>query len=183
MLTIKYPSENNFRLRIKTAYLFLGVPDQKVAVDIIIPGNGENLQMDKIEPKNRQQAFVVPGPGEYEIDGVYIFGPGDGYWEIGYEDWRLCLIGGKWQLPKEKKVDKLGQLDVLFLTLLGKKAEAKKVMETVKRLSPRGVVFGYDVGKDFLDEIDREDIKPVARAKIKQSNLTEEGTDYFALKS
>lgn len=182
MLTVKYPNENLFRIRVKRNYLALGVPENKIKVDIILPCNGEKVDIENVDPKNRDIPFIIPGPGEYEIGGSQIFGSGDGYWEIRVEDWRLCYLGSEWEKPKARKVDQLGQLDLIFLNLIGNEKEAKKAEETVKRLSPRGIVFGYEIGKKFLDKIDREDIKPIEKVKIRQSDLTEEGTDYFALK-
>ncbi len=182
MLTVKYPIENLFRVRVKRTYLGLGIPDNKIKVDIVIPRNGNKVNLNKVTPMNRDQPFVVPGPGEYEIGGTQITSTGDGYWEIRIEGWRLCYLCGKWEKPSHKKVDKLGQLDLLFLDLAGSKKEAKEAEEAVKRLSPRGIVFGYKIGKEFLDKIDREDIDAIEKVKVKHSDLTEEGTDYFALK-
>lgn len=183
MLTVKYPNKNLFRVRVKRNYFALGTPNKKIKVDIVLPDNGEVTNLKNIEPQNREEPFIIPGPGEYEIGGTQILGSSNGYWEIRTEGWRLCYLKGEWKKPDSKIVDKLGQLDILFLNLKGNKKEAKKAEETVKRLSPRGVVFGYKIGKMFLDKIDREDIEPITKVKVKQSDLTEEGTDYFALKT
>ncbi len=183
MLTVKYPDENLFRLRVNRNYLALGVPRNKVKVDIVLPCNGDKVDLKNIKPMNRDQPFVIPGPGEYEIGGTQVLNSGNGYWEIRTEGWRLCYLCGNWEKPSSKEVDRLGQLDLLFVSLEGAKKEAKRTEETVKRLSPRGIVFGYKIGKEFLDKIDREDIDPIEKVKVKQSDLTEEGTDYFALES
>lgn len=182
MLTVKYPNKNLFRVRIKHSYFGLGIPENKIKVDIVLPCNRKKVNLSKVEAKNRDQPFIIPGPGEYEIGGTQISSSGDGYWEIKTEGWRLCYLCGNWEKPTAKKVDHLGQLDLIFLSLEGNKKEAKKAVESVKRLSPRGIVFGYDAGKEFLDKIDREDIEPVEKVKLKQSDLSEESTDYFGLK-
>ncbi len=182
MLTVKYPNKNFFRIRIKHSYLGFGIPDNKIKVDIILPFSGKKVNLNKVKAKNRKQSFIIPGPGEYEIGGTQISYIGDGYWQISADGWRLCYLSGQWKKPTAKKVDQLGQLDLIFLSLEGSKKEAKKAVESVKRLSPKGVVFGYDAGKEFLDKIDREDIEPTKKAKLKQSDLSEESTDYFGLK-
>ena len=183
MLTVKYPEDNLFRVRVNRNYLALGAPKNKLKVDIVLPCNGDKFNLKNITPMNRDEPFVIPGTGEYEIGGTQISNSGNGYWEIRSEGWRLCYLCGEWKKPSAKEVDRLGQLDLLFLHLEGTKKEAKKTEEAVKRLSPRGVVFFYKVGKEFLDKIDREDIEPIEKVKVKHSDLTEEGTDYFALKS
>lgn len=182
MLTVKYPNSNFFQIRIKQVYLGLGVPKTKIKTDIILPYNGKIKTTNLVQPKNRQSPFVIPGPGEYEIDGTQIIGSGDGYWEIRSQGWKLCYLCGDWQKPTSKRIDKLGQLDLIFLNLSGNKKEAKKAEEGVKRLSPKGVIFGHNAGKEFLDKIDREDITPTKKIKLKQSDLSEESTDFFSLK-
>ncbi len=181
MLTVKYLHENFFRLRINRSYVGLGVPQKGTKVDIVIPGNKKKVDFSKVEPMKRETPFIVPGPGEYEVAGTQIISLTEGYWKITAEGWKLGYLCGEWEKPDTKIVDQMGQLDLLFLNLAGDKKEAKKAEETVKRVSPDGVVFGYKVGKEFLDKIDREDIKPVSKIKVKQAEITEEGTDYFAL--
>ncbi len=181
MLTTKYPSENLFRVRINRNYFGFGRPKNKIKVDFFIPDSTKKINLSNIEPMNRDQPFLIPGPGEYEIGGTQISSVGKGYWEIITEGWRICWLSSGWKKPDAKKVDRFGQLDLVFLNLEGSKKEAKKAMETVQRLSPKGVILGYKIGKEFLDKVDREDIKPTEKVKVKQSDLTEEGIDYFAL--
>ncbi len=182
MLTVKYSEENLFRLRVKRNYIGLGVPENKIKVDIVLACNGSKVDPKVVEPVSRDLPFVIPGPGEYEIGGTQLASLGDGYWSIRTEGWRLCFLCGQWKKPNHKKVDQLGQLDLLFLNLEGSKKEAKKAVEAVKRISPKGIIFGYKIGKEFLDKIDREDIEPIGKVKLKQSDLSEDGSDYFALK-
>jgi hypothetical protein len=181
MLTVKYPNENFFRLRVNRSYLGFGVPEKNTKLDIIIPGKGQKIDLGKIEPMKREEPFIIPGPGEYEVSGTQIVSLDKGYWRITTEGWKLAYLLDEWEKPSTKMVEKLGQLDLIFIHLEGDKKEAKKAEETVKRISPDGVVFSYKLGKDLLDKIDREDINPVSKIKVKQADITEEGTDYFAL--
>jgi hypothetical protein len=189
-MIVKYLGGNCFQLREKDSYLLLGEPASQVDVDVVLLGNGKQLVKKLVSPKKRKQPFFVPGPGEYEIGGIEIFGQGDHVWQINFNKWQLCFMNQSWQMPDEKKVDALGQIDILFLTLLKGKTGAKKAAEAIKRVSPKAVIPGInrkdqdkDWAKAFLDEMDKEDLKPKEKLTLKKSQLSEETTDIYLLKS
>lgn len=191
MLIVKYHGGNCFRLREGDSFLLLGNPKNKAKADIVIPDYDQKMNQKKVETVKRDKVFWTPGPGEFEVRGVELESDGEGYWTIILDGWRVVWAMDDWQVPGKKKVEKLGQADVIFLSLNKDKKRAKEASELVKRISPYVVIPGmnwkdYDElgdkwAHDFLDEMDREDLKPIDKAKLKRSDINEEATEIFLL--
>ncbi len=191
MLIVKYHGGNCFRLREGDSFLLLGNTRNKAKADIVIPDYDQKIKKNKVETIKREQVFWTPGPGEFEVRGVELESTGDGYWTIILDGWRVVWAMDGWQVPGKKKVEQLGQADVLFLTLNKDKKRAKEASELVKRISPYVVIPGMnwddyeELGDDwtnkFLDEMDREDLKPIDKVKLKRSDINEEATEIYLL--
>ncbi len=191
MLIAKYHGGNCFRLREGDSFLLLGNPNNKAKADIVIPNYDEKIKKNKVEPIKRDEVFWTPGPGEFEVRGVELESVGDGYWTIIFDGWRVVWAMDDWQVPDKKKVEKLGQADVIFLVLNKNKKRAEEASELVKRTSPYVIVPGInwddyqELGEGwankFLDEMDREDLKPVDKLKLKRSDINEEATEIHLL--
>lgn len=180
MIEIKYLGANSFRIKQKSSYLVLGQPSTKISADVFLLGRG-GKKNEKLSAQNRDQPFVVTGPGEYEVSGIEIWGGNDGFWLVRMGAWRICFVDQDWKIPDEKKVAGLDRIDILFLPLTGGGADAKKTVETVKRVSPLIMVPGtfssaddLSWAKDFLDAMDLEDLEPREKLKLERKDLPEE---------
>ncbi len=114
-----------------------------------------------------REEFVVPGPGEYEIGGVDIFGEKEIY-SVVIDDISVCFFGDYGKKLSEAELDKIGTIDILLVSAVvdGEtiaKLEARVVIpcgkeediaKFVKELGAEGAVSQpkYVISKDKLPE-------------------------------
>jgi L-ascorbate metabolism protein UlaG (beta-lactamase superfamily) len=109
----------------------------------------------------RAGAYVVTGPGEYEIAGTYIVGaatealsvsPRDGQdgrppntaYLFEMEDLSVCHLGCMAEVPDQAQVEQFDGIDILLVPVGGKAAlTGAKAAETVNLLEPRIVIPMY----------------------------------------
>lgn len=147
--------------------------------------------------------FIVSGPGEYEIKGIFIKGfmfkskyGGDEHintiYSISLENMNLCFLGAisSPELTSEIK-EALGDIDILFLPIGGEgvltAAEANKLATA---LEPRMIIpMHFDGVGDkkaittFLKESGSEDVKPADKLTIKKKDLEGKEGDVVVLSS
>jgi len=135
--------------------------------------------------------FIISGPGEYEIKGIFIKGflsnskyGGENrintIYSISLENMNLCFLGaiGTSELPAEIK-EELGDIDIVFLPIGGEgvltAAEANKLATA---LEPKMIIpMHFDGVGDkkalttFLKESGAEDVKPIDKLTIKKKDL------------
>ncbi len=191
MLIVKYLGGNCFRMREGEAFILIGNPKSKAKADIIVPDRDEEINKKNVEPVKRKQSFWTPGPGEFEVGGVEMENLGDKYWLFVFDSWRVVWAMDNWQMPDKKKIQKLGQVDVIFLTLNKDEKRGKEASELIKRISPYIVVPGInwddyqELGEkwpiSFLDAMDREDLEASEKLKLKRSDVNEEATEIHIL--
>ena len=139
-----------------------------------------------------RELFVVDGPGEYEIGGVYVKGFGmeetiggekkiNTIYSILFDDINLCHLGAinMTNISAEIK-EELGDIDILFTPITGgdllSAADASKL---VNSLEPKMIIpMQSDVNgvskialSAFLKESGEEDIKPIDKLTIKKKDL------------
>lgn len=141
-----------------------------------------------------KQAFIVNGPGEYEIQGVFIKGlpsvsnypsAGSGQvieqkintiYTVNFENMNLCFLGalGEANLPNETKAG-IDGVDILFVPIGGNgtlnPAESYKFAVS---LEPSIIIpMNYDEKslKAFLKEGGGEGVKPIEKLTVKKKDL------------
>jgi L-ascorbate metabolism protein UlaG (beta-lactamase superfamily) len=186
-MEIKY-SANFFKIRGKEITVALGFPLKKTEADILV--SAVPILREKITPKGRKETFFVFNPGEYEVAGVDIKTIGGSCWFISLENWRVCFFTNGWTMPSEKRLEKLGKVDILFLSVDGTPENAKKAAEAAKKISPSFVIPGLtnteekstaNSVKPFLDETDSEDTVPVDSLILKKREDLPEETKIILL--
>lgn len=147
--------------------------------------------------------FIVSGPGEYEIKGIFIKGfkftskyGGEDHintiYSISLENMNLCFLGAisTIDLPAEIK-EALGDIDIIFLPIGGEgvltAAEANKLATA---LEPKMIIpMHFDGVGDkkalmtFLKESSSEDVKPADKLTIKKKDLEGKEGDVVVLSS
>ncbi len=147
--------------------------------------------------------FIVSGPGEYEIKGIFIKGFGsvskyggadhiNTIYSVALENMNLCFLGalGTTELPAEIK-EALGDIDIVFLPIGGEgvltAAEANKLATA---LEPKMIIpMHFDGVGDkgaltkFLKESGSEDVKPIEKLTIKKKDLEGKEGDVVVLSS
>ncbi len=141
-----------------------------------------------------KEAFVVKGPGEYEIQGVFIKGlPSvSGYpssasgqvaepkintiYTVNLENMNLCFLGalGEAGIPAETK-EAIDGVDILFVPIGGNGVlNAADAYKFAVSLEPSIIIpMNYDEKslKSFLKEGGAEDVKPIEKLTIKKKDL------------
>lgn len=165
-------SDNSFRVRGKEAALLLGISSKKTEADIVVAPS--QLGRDKVVAQRREEPFWITGPGEYEVSGVEIWDGERGCWLVKIDDLKICYLADDWKMPSDKKIESLGPIDLLLLTLGTDKEGARRGAEIIKKISPLLVVVSEPETKDFLDILDQEDLQPEDKLSIKPADLPEE---------
>jgi L-ascorbate metabolism protein UlaG (beta-lactamase superfamily) len=117
-------------------------------------------------------AYVVAGPGEYEVAEVQVQGldtlqgtPDGGpprhntIYVIEIDDVRVCHLGDLGRIPDERLEERIGDVDLLLLPVGGGTAlDATNAAEVVRQIEPRYVVpmhYALPRLKVQLDPLDR----------------------------
>ncbi len=147
----------------------------------------------------RGQDHVFQGPGEYEVNGIFITGVAtfhkgkEGERERNtvflyqFEDLSVCHLGDLGTFPSREQVELLSGADILLLPVGGGDTlDAAKAVEIVTELEPKIVVPMHYALPDFnldLDEVDKflkemgvPAPEPVPLLKLTKSDLNTDET-------
>jgi len=154
-----------------------------------------------------KKPFVVSGPGEYEVKGVFIKGllSASGYglasanavplvntiYTISLENMNICFLGAL-NTPEltNNTIEALDEIDILFVPIGGDGVlEPAKAYKLAVSLEPKlivpmhyGDVGGKDALKTFLKEAGENPI-PVAKLTLKKKDLEGKEGDIVVLES
>jgi hypothetical protein len=184
----------------------LKAPAKTGAQIVLLSNNSYTLgkgDLDKIAPG----AFVVDGPGEYEIKGIYVRGtdfnfgktgvsaesPAGTIYTIEAEEMKLCHLGNF--SDKElamAQVEKIGNVDILMFPVLGgKDLGAKETLKIISQIEPSiGVPMNYEIPKlkleagdlkEFLKAAGVGQIEPLSKLTIKKKEISPEEAKIIVL--
>lgn len=151
----------------------------------------------------REQAFVIDGPGEYEVSGILITGVRTYHdnqkgAELGFntvfiillDDVTFCHLGDLGHELSQSQLEEIGNVDVLFVPVGGGEtigpAEASNV---ISQLEPRIVVpIHYGSGQlaleyqlapleKFTHEMGIKEVNPEDKLNVTTANLPGEGEE------
>jgi L-ascorbate metabolism protein UlaG (beta-lactamase superfamily) len=149
-----------------------------------------------------KQPFVITGPGEYEVKGVFIKGlPSVSHYgktelvntiyTVSLENMNLCFLGAI-DTPQlaNGTVEELDEIDVLFVPIGGEGVlDAAKAYKLAVSLEPKliipmhyGDVGAKDALKVFLKEAG-ENPTPLAKLTLKKKDLEGKEADIIVLES
>lgn len=139
--------------------------------------------------------FVIDGPGEYEVDGVFIrgfqtAGPGgklNTVYLLTLDNMRLVHLGALTEasLPGPV-VEALGAIDVLFVPVGGETLDTKMAVKIATSLEPKTVVpTHYNAAelKAFAKEMGEESAETLTGWTIKKKDLADKSGDLVIIKS
>ena len=131
--------------------------------------------------------FVVDGPGDYEVQEVFIKGVGaetelDGkeyintIYTLTLEDMTICFLGAIFNgdLTAEQK-ELIGSPDIVFIPVSETLLSPAKAQKLTTSLEPSIIIpMDYDKGslKSFLKEAGQDDIKPVEKLTLKKKDIS-----------
>ncbi|MEK7658831.1 MAG: MBL fold metallo-hydrolase [Patescibacteria group bacterium] len=182
----------------------LGLKVPNLSADILLTSHDHadhnNIKAVKNEP------FLISGPGEYEVKGVFIYGipsfhdsaegkerGANTIYTIEAEDMKFCHLGdlGQKQLTDEQ-VDKIGAVDVLMIPVGGNYTiSAVEAQRIISQIEPRIVIpMHYNLPKikaelddvsKFLKIMGKPSIAPVDKLTVKASALPKDGMEIVVL--
>ena len=127
---------------------------------------------------------VIYGPGEYEISGVRVRGvllPGssnNGVLKTMYtarlEGMSLAFFLDISINPPEDTLDRLGEIDVLFISADTKKMKPKQITALIKQIDPSIVIPMTDETAKVLSEEMGQKVKAQEKLVIKRKDLIKE---------
>jgi L-ascorbate metabolism protein UlaG (beta-lactamase superfamily) len=143
--------------------------------------------------------FVISGPGEYEIEGIFVIGVatsvethqqnGDPLTNTAYliefEDLTICHLGGLVRTLSQEQAEQLNEVDVLLLPVGGHSTlSSSQAAEVVGLLEPRIVIPmhfripGLSVQLDdvsrFLKELGAEAVERLESLTVSKGQLPDE---------
>lgn len=144
------------------------------------------------------EPFLISGPGEYEVKGVYVRGIETFHdksrgeergmntiYKIAMEDLNILHLGdfGEGEM-RDETLDEIGDIDILMIPTGGKYTiDAKEAAKVIKQIEPRfvipmhykipGLKLDLDGVEKFLKEVETK-TEPQEKLMIKKRDLGEE---------
>lgn len=175
------------------------LPSLSADIVLVSHSHDDHNNVKAVKPAGEGEPFVVQGPGEYEIKGVFVRGIDSWHddaqgkergkntiYTIEAEDMRLCHLGdlGQKELTSNQ-LDAIGTVDILMIPAGGvytiEPAEAVKIISQVE---PKIVIpMHYALPKlsiklegveKFLKAMGKNAVEPIDKLNIKASALPKE---------
>ena len=150
--------------------------------------------------QKRPQPFIISGPGEYEVAGVFIYGLPSFHdrangakrgentiYVINMDGLRVAHLGDLGHRLSEEQVEEINGVDVLLVPVGGSDCnlDANQAVEVIGQIEPKIVIpmhYQFPGSKlelapleDFLKAIGVE-LKPIDKLVVDQGKLPEERT-------
>ncbi len=163
-----------------------GLRPPKIEADILLTSSGHFHNESKTVSGNY---FLIDGPGEYEVQNVFIHGVPSGentIYAIETEDLKICHMGGFNQKElTEEQIEKIGDCDILMLPVGGNDTiSAKEAVKIMSQLEPKITIpmhYALPKLKVKLDSLDKflktigvKSIEPVKKLTLKKKDLSSE---------
>ena len=149
------------------------------------------------------KAFVINGPGEYEIKGIFIKGISnfsspdekteETIYAIKIEGVSICHLGDFNQKElTQKQIEEINQTEVLMVPIGGNPViDAKGALKIINQIEPSLVIPMYfhvpklniklDNVNNFLKEMGEKAIEPLDKLSIKKQTFDKDGAKIIVL--
>ncbi len=177
----------------------------KYGADIVlISNNHEDMNGKENATRGDKEPFIIEGPGEYEIGGVFIRGflsktlyggkeSVNTIYTMNLENMNLCFLGALSSLDAitPETTEALDDVDILFVPIGGEGVLSPgDAAKAALKIEPKIVIpvhFGDDLGekalKSFLKEGGDEDLKAEEKLTLKKKDLEGRDGDIVVLKA
>jgi len=146
---------------------------------------GLNLRTETIFPVNSfEDLETIHGPGEYEIEGVRIKGvalPEESTpkaiktaYKVELDGIHLGFLGKLETIPKDKPLDLLGEIDILFVSINPKKINGKQLITLIKQISPHIVIPTDEAAAKLLAQEMGQKARSEEKFVVKRKDLDKE---------
>ena len=153
---------------------------------IILADKQRNLQAKKVI----KEGFLIDGPGEYEIKGVYILGQknkdGKLVYQIEIDNLKIGYLGEISKPLSNEVLEKLNGIDILLLPIGNKKEviSVAEAVEIIRSFEPKivipccynipGLKIQADSLDKFLKEMGIKSFEPLDKLRLTKKELPEE---------
>jgi len=189
---ISFPGKNRTRINVLIDPVN-GLKKSDSDTDIVLLAENKE-KMDKIS----KNAFLIEGPGEYEIKGVFVQGirarqnktNGSRFYIIEMERMRICYLGDLDQKEfTTQQLEKIGPVHILIFPIK-QTLTAGEMQKIVNQLEPNIVIpVEPDTKalkvklKEFLNKMGVKDIEHEKQIVLMQKDLREEEMKIIILKT
>lgn len=169
----------------------------------LISLNNDDMNGDDSVTLGEKKPFIVKGPGEYEVNELFIRGyaTGSSYgglekintiYSVTVDNINVCFLGalGKTEMDVDAR-KAIGDADILIIPIGGEGVlAASEAYQFALKSEPKIIIpihFGQ-VGdknalKTFLKEGDSEDVKPVDKLTLKKKDLDGKTSEIVVLEA
>jgi hypothetical protein len=169
----------------------------------LISLNNDDMNGDDSVTLGEKKPFIVKGPGEYEVNELFIRGysTGSSYgglekintiYSVTVDNINVCFLGalGKTEMDVDAR-KAIGDADILIIPIGGEGVlAASEAYQFALKSEPKIIIpihFGQ-VGdknalKTFLKEGDSEDVKPVDKLTLKKKDLEGKTSEIVVLEA
>lgn len=161
--------------------------------DILLSPFSQDIKTGK-----RKGAFLINGPGEYEVKGVFVKGiedSGEGtIYIIETEQSQTCYLPGLYKKELDThQLDEMEDVSILILSLEPASLPPSKwVKNIIAQIEPEVVVFSQksedkekekELVKSFFKELDIKSLEHGEELQLNASDFDEEKRKFFVLSS
>ena len=146
----------------------------------------------------RGDPYVVSGPGEYEVGGIFVVGIATFHddregaergrntaYLIEFDNLTVCHLGDLGHIPTQEQIEQFNNVDILLIPVGGRSTlSGARAAEVVNLLEPRivipmhyrvpGLTRPIDTATRFLNEMAVEKPETIETLKITASQLPEQ---------
>ena len=159
-------------------------------------------------PSSDKEPFLINGPGEYEIENIFIQGIFSWHdncqgrergentiYTIEAEDIRLCHLGdlGQRELTEEQ-LEKIGEVDILMIPVGGVYTiGASQASKIISQIEPRLIIpmhyyiprlkIKLDPLDKFLKNFGLRSVEPVKKLSVKKKDLSDQEAKIVVMKT
>lgn len=174
----------------------VGLTPPRGQADIVLVSSRENPAYNNREPFRGDKTFIIDGPGEYDVRGLFIHGfpgqNGSSIYAIRLEDMSLGFLGGlKAKELTEPQLEGLGEVDILFVPVGGGSVcDAEEAVHIISQVEPAIVIPMHFAQKGLRMQLDKAETfqkemgsktEPQDKLTIKRSELAPDGTKVIVL--
>ncbi|MCB9806197.1 MBL fold metallo-hydrolase [Candidatus Nomurabacteria bacterium] len=169
----------------------------------LITANHHDLNGVETVTRGEKEPFVINGPGEYEVEGLFIKGYStktnyggteriNTIFSTKIDNINVVFLGAMSDTDFSADVkEDLDDVDILFVPIGGEGVlDASEAYKLAVKREPKviipihfGSVGSKDALKDFLKEGGSEDVKPVEKLTVKMKDIEKSEGDIIVLKS
>ena len=188
-MEIWYLGHSSFRIRTQKGIIItdpyglkIGSKLPKIKADIVTISH-ENPDYD-YSGSATNKPFVIRAPGEYEVQGISVFGIPSFHKNTIYlieaERAKLCHLGGLDNQLEEKILNKINSPDILFVPIGGSDTIGpKEAIKVIRQIEPKIVIPMHYQDKElrvreFLKALDVK-VNSIPKLIIKKTDLVFEG--------